>query len=462
MPDRARSAQRHDSESRLLFGWTQPQARAEFGFTSQPQPRAGQGSPRLIADDSEAHVLVIAPTGAGKGRNFIIPNLLNSTAPMIVLDVKGEAARVTARWRREKMGHEVVILDPFHVATDQSASLNPLDRLAGDGETVADEAFTLATLLSEGHRFERDAFWDDLGEALLSGLFVHIAKSQFLKSRALGDVWEIIAADDFVYALAVLLDKKCIHPFAAQQFGTFMQHEGEKVRSSVRSVAQQHMRIFASKAVQQSVASTSFDLGAVKSGAPMTIYLVIPPTKIRSHSALLKLWLATLLGVITDRVTAPPQPTIFMVDELAQLGNLPIIAEAVTLLRGYGLRCCLFLQSLAQLRSLYPRDHEIITENCGALVTFGHTTMSMSRQIAEVLGDVSPDALFSMTGDQIAVHLARRPTVIGRRIDYLHDELFRSRYDANPRYRSAGDAPAAEQLIQRYADAHGRKGRGRP
>jgi len=422
-----------DSDSRLLFGWEMPVEEKTVGFTARVAA-PGPASPTLISDRSESHVLVIAPTGAGKGRNWIIPNLLTCEAPAIVLDIKGEAARITARRRRE-MGHEVVILDPFRIATDKPASFNPLERLAANAETVADEAFALAALMSEGHRFEREAFWDDLAEGLLSGLFVHVATSRGLKSRALGDVWNLLASSDFVYSAAVLLDSvKGLHQFAYQQLATFLQHEGDKVRTSVRSVAQQHMRIFASAAVQKSVATTSFDIEAVRSGAPMTIYIVIPPTKIGSHGPLLRLWLATLLGVITERVSAPERPTVFMVDELSQLGGLRVFKEAVTLLRGYGLRCCLFLQSHAQLRSLYPFDHETITENCGAFVTFGHTSMSMSKPIADLLGDVSPEALFGMTAQQIAVRFAGRSTVIARRVDYLADEMFAGKFDVNPRY----------------------------
>ena len=231
-----------------------------MGFTARSHPPPRADAPALLADESEAHVLVVAPTGAGKGRNFIIPNLLSTVSPCIVLDVKGEAARVTARYRRS-IGHEVVILDPFHIATDTPASLNPLDRVTSSAETVADEAFMLASLLSEGRRFEKDSFWDDHGEALLAGLFTHIATSKGLKSRALGDVWALLSADDFVYATAVLLDnKKDLHPFARQQLVAFLGHEGEKVRTSVLSVAQQHMRIFASEAVQRSVTKTSFNL----------------------------------------------------------------------------------------------------------------------------------------------------------------------------------------------------------
>ncbi len=405
-----------------------------MGFIGRILPPAPK-RPALIADHSEAHVLVIAPTGAGKGRNFIIPNLLTSTAPAIVLDIKGEAARVTARRRRD-MGHEVVILDPFQIATDKPGSLNPLDRLASAPETIADEAFMLASLLSEGRRFEREAFWDDLAENLLAGMFTHLATAEGRNSRALGDVWDMLAADDFVYSLAALLDaKRPLNSFARQQFATFIGHEGDKVRTSVASVAQQHMRIFASPTVQRAVATTSFDMEKVRSGAPLTIYIVMPPTKLVSHGSLIRLWLSTLLGTITDRTTAPEQPTTFMVDELAVLGGLRAFKEAVTLLRGYGLRCCFFLQSLAQLKSIYPRDHEIIAENCGAIITFGHTSLAMSRPIAELLGDEFAEALFAMTREQIAIRMAGQPTIIGRRLDYLTDRSFAGKFDANPRYR---------------------------
>ena len=231
-----------DSDSGLLLGWnSRASLRPLMGFTAraEPVPKIPSVS-TLLNDDTESHVLVVAPTGAGKGRNFIIPNLLSTASPCIVLDIKGEAARVTARYRRS-IGHEVVILDPFHIATDTPASLNPLDRVTSNPETVADEAFMLASLLSEGRRFEKDSFWDDHGEALLAGLFTHVATSEGLPSRALGDVSALLGGDDFTYATAVLLDqRKDLHPFAKQQLAAFLGHEGEKVRTSVLRAESHH------------------------------------------------------------------------------------------------------------------------------------------------------------------------------------------------------------------------------
>lgn len=61
----------------------------------------------------------------------------------------------------------------------------------------------------------------------------------------------------------------------------------------------------------------------------------------------------------------------------------------------------------------------------------------MSRQIADTLGDISADAQFAMTGEQLAVHIARQPMAIVRRLDYL----FADKFDTNPCFQR----PAAER-----------------
>lgn len=102
------------------------------------------------------------------------------------------------------------------------------------------------------------------------------------------------------------------------------------------------------------------------------------------------------------------------------------------------MRCALFLQSMSQLRGLWPLDHETIAEDCGTILTFGHTSLAMSRHIADLFGDIPAETLFALQHDQLALHRAGKKTEIVRRIDYLDDPLFRGRADQNPRFRREG------------------------
>lgn len=76
----------------------------------------------LIVDESDAGLVTIACTGTGKGVSQLIPTALTYPGSMVIMDVKGEIAAVTARARRA-LGQEVVILDPFGAKSD---AFNPM------------------------------------------------------------------------------------------------------------------------------------------------------------------------------------------------------------------------------------------------------------------------------------------------------------------------------------------------
>ena len=80
----------------------------------------------LLVKLNAVHTAVFAPTGVGKGVSLVIPFLQSCTDSVVVLDFKGELARLTAA-RRRAMGHRVVILDPYMQVTQTPDTLNPLD-----------------------------------------------------------------------------------------------------------------------------------------------------------------------------------------------------------------------------------------------------------------------------------------------------------------------------------------------
>jgi type IV secretion system protein VirD4 len=128
-----------------------------------------------------------------------------------------------------------------------------------------------------------------------------------------------------------------------------------------------------------------------------------------------------------------------LLDECAQLGALPQLRTALTLLRGYGVTVWSLWQDLSQLKHLYPTDWETVLNNSAVVQAFGMTNGWMAKACADVLG-VSTDRLLRLEcGEQVLLRSGRGPQVIGR-LDYLTDRLFAGLYDPNPRYR-AGTGP---------------------
>jgi type IV secretion system protein VirD4 len=427
----------------IILGRSLAPVQRNVGFISGPltarETAQAKAIGTLIEDSSESHLLAIGPTGGGKGRNLVLPNLLNWPHSALVVDIKGEAALATARYRRA-LGQRVVVLDPFCRVSAGEEGLNPMDWLADSETHIADNASTLSETLT-GEISLKDPFWDHAANDLVAGLIAHAATSRQAGERNLGFVYNALTGDDPVHAFAVLLDNvKDMHPYAHRHLAAFCSHEGEKVRSSVLSTAQQHLRTFASPLVQKSVAHTTFDLGALQRGEPISIYLVLPATRLHSHAPLLRLWLSVLLGVIAERSSQPAAPTLLIVDEMAQIGAVPMILQALTLLRGYGLRVMAIVQSIAQLRTMWPTDHQTIIDNCGTIATFGQNRPYMAEPMAELLGDISADTLLKLPPDQLVINRNGEGTVIARKLDYLKDPMFSGRFDPNPFYARHGAA----------------------
>ena len=126
-----------------------PTARRGVGSSIPAKPRQGvvvggwQERPKkplkFLKDDSKNHILVFAPTRAGKGVSIVMPTLLDSwRASALVYDPKGEAWALSARFRRDELGQRVYKFDPAGTGEDV-AKFNPLAEIRiGTQHEVAD------------------------------------------------------------------------------------------------------------------------------------------------------------------------------------------------------------------------------------------------------------------------------------------------------------------------------------
>ena len=414
----------------LLLGWDAPAFRQGYGFAFHPERQESTGPTLPLVDRSDGHMLVFAPTGKGKSRGVVIPNLLNWPGPAVVIDVKGELSATTAAYRRDVLGQDVHILDPWCVTGQASAALNPLDVLKVFGQEPADQAFMLASMFSAGEARLKDPFWVERGETLIAGLMV--AASVCEDAGTLGWVSDQLTSADPFMSLCKLLDRDDMPDFGRSAIAGVVT-TADTTRQGIQSTAQSLVRPLMSAGVKTACGLSTLSLDSVRSGAPMTIYLVVPPAKIASQAPILKLWLSVLMSAVTDRKNRPEHETLFVLDEVAQLGPMEQVRSLLTLGRAYGCRAMLMFQSYAQLSTLYP-DHLTLVENAGAVLTFGHNSRTMSATMADVFGDVCADTLFRMRPCELAIKLAGQETRIARRLDYLTDEMFRGRFAPNPMF----------------------------
>jgi type IV secretion system protein VirD4 len=407
----------------MLFGW-ETESRG-FGF------HANHSKMPHFEYHGEAPACILANTGAGKGRDFIIPNILTHKGSLVLTDPKGELFATTSRRRRE-LGQQVIALDPWQVMLKYGGALNFFDLFKLKGSFLESDSEMLASMLSTGHQFQSDPFWTDTATGIISGLIAHIASTE--ENPTISHLRSYLYHDDLDYKLAVILDEKKFRTqLAHDEFVAYLNHPTDKTRPCVHSTAVTYCKALGSPEVARCLESSSIDLADVVAGEPFTIYIIIPPDKLNSHKALLRVWIATLMTAVMRRKVIPEQKTLFILDEAAQLGTFEPLLTATTLLRSYGLQLVSIWQTLAQLKSRYPLDWQTILDNCGVIETFGISHYGTAKEMGDFIG-MSPQELMSMSPDEAAISVRGQGTRVIRRVNYLRDRQFAGLFDRNPYY----------------------------
>ena len=144
-----------------------------------------------------------------------------------------------------------------------------------------------------------------------------------------------------------------------------------------------------------------------------------------------------------------PQPTLFLLDEAAQLGEFPPLRQAITLLRGYGLQTWSFWQDVDQLKHSCPTSWRTILNNCRVVQAFGAPNMSAASGIAELFALMNPARILALGNKEMIVQIAGDDAFIARRPNYLTEPAFAGKFDPNPLYLAAPPPPAEEEPPKR-------------
>lgn len=413
----------------LWLGWTENRP-ASVGF----QPAAKSSGREPLNYTGDAHVLTCAPTGSGKFVSVVGPTLATYPGGVLCVDLKGEAYTVWSEWRR-KLGQRVILIDPCHeLPNAKRDTLNPVDIFDLPGVRPEVECEMLAALLAEGHEFTTDPYWNDTSRGLTSGLLDFI-RTLPPEDRNLSSLRRMLHGEDFDYKLAVALDKKEVadDSLAHDEYISYLTAPSDKTRPCILTTAQSHVKCLGSKDIAASLEKSTFSLRSLLDDEPLSLFLVFPARYLDSHRNVLRLLLHVILTTIGRRTRIPARKTLLICDETAQLGRLPALRQAITLLRGSGLICHTFWQDLSQIKQLYGNDYETILNNCGALQVFGIANYQMAESWSHVLG-MPPGELMEMSSEEQALFIRGQGSLRSRKLNYLRDPEFAGKFAANPRY----------------------------
>lgn len=371
---------------------------------------SGNDTGKVVGYQGSGHILTIGPTRSGKSRRLLIPNLLMETGrSMLVVDMKGELAELTAA-KRIAAGGRVVALDPFgllarrgvHVETIQ---FNPMDRLDPEDESFVDEAMVLAEALIQVNPKASEPHWSESAQELVCGLIMWVKYILTTEANLL-EVRSLLCRpvlDLTVVARAAQRDAKA--PAAiARKLAKFVQPAREsRELDSILSTAQTQTRFLDSPGIARSLSRSAADaasgpkgLQVQGKGLPLdfhdmkaeriTVYLVLPPDKLMSHAKWLRLVISSAMTAMQRSGPAHGRPEVlFMLDEFPQLGRMAPIETAVSLNAGYGVKVWAAVQHLGQLKDLYDDNWETFL-SAGCVTAFAPRDVFTREHLTKLIG----------------------------------------------------------------------------
>ncbi len=331
---------------------------------------------------------IFGSTGSGKGTSFLIPNLLARRASVFVLDPQGSLFDATARHRERRFLHRVVRLDSSGICGPSSDGLNPLDFIDAQSPDCLDQCGDLASLLVVRTGQEHDPYWSDAAERVLKVFIYYIAAAETDPERHnLLSVRAIVSSRDTYLACLNVMQQ--MGGLLAQQAGT-LSWLADKELNSVLSSVQRHTAWMDSPTVAASLKTSTFHPLDLRKGRT-DVYVIQSPDRLVTMAAHLRVILGTTLRVLTRGKASEKNPVWFFIDETAALGRMQILEDAITTMRGFGIRLALIFQSPGQLQKVYGENAQTVLDNLKTQMYFAMRSPESGEHISKMIGDATID-----------------------------------------------------------------------
>lgn len=364
----------------------------------------GRVDDKMIGLVDDRHIVTIAGSRGGKSACLLIPNLKLYPGSALVIDPKGELARETAAFRRDALGHDVHVLDPWRVSglpDEFLSTFDPVAQLRGDPNNLIDNADLIADALIVAQA--KDPHWTDAARALLRALVLWLAIDPEGSGGSLSCLPAIIArmaAEQAVKDGGPLLrqlaslasDEDEGREEAAaviRNQAQIMLGANEKEMASIISTARTQLVFLESPALARNLGLSLLGLAQLKR-RPTTIYLCLPASRMGTHGRWLRLIVALAVSALESAESAKrDHAVLFILEEFAALGHMRALEQAVAYMAGYGVKLWAVLQDITQLKRHYKEGWETFLGNAGVIQAFSVADQTSCEYLSKRLGETT-------------------------------------------------------------------------
>ena len=345
------------------------------------------------------NVLVVGGSGSGKTRFWLKPNLLQCHSSYVVTDPKGSIV-VECGNALLKNGYKVRILNTINFK--KSMRYNPFAYVHSEKDIL--KLVTTLMTNTKGEGSGGDPFWEKSERLLLTALIAYLHYEAPVEEQNFATLLEMlntmqVLEDDEEYQNPVdllfeELGKKKPNSFAVRQYKLYKLAAGKTAKSILISCGAR----LAPFDIQELRNLTMYDELALDTlGDKKTALFLIMSDTDSTFNFLISMVYTQLFNLLCDKADDVyggklPIHVRCLIDECANIGQIPNLEKLVATIRSREISACLVLQARSQLKAIYKDNADTIIGNMDSQIFLGGSEPTTLKDLSEMLGKETIDA----------------------------------------------------------------------
>ena len=345
------------------------------------------------------NVLVVGGSGSGKTRFWLKPNLLQCHSSYVITDPKGSIVVECGNALLQK-GYKLKIFNTINFS--KSMRYNPMAYIHSEKDIL--KLVTALMTNTKGEGQGGDPFWDKAERLLLVSLIAYLHYEAPVEEQNFATLLEMlntmqVSEDDETYQNPVDLlfedlGKKKPKSFAGRQYKLYKLAAGKTAKSILISCGAR----LAPFDIQELRDLTMYDeLQLDTLGDKKTALFLIMSDTDSTFNFLISMVYTQLFNLLCDKADDVyggklPIHVRCLIDECANIGQIPNLEKLVATIRSREISACLVLQARSQLKAIYKDNADTIVGNMDSQIFLGGSEPTTLKDLSEMLGKETIDA----------------------------------------------------------------------